>query len=358
MTSLFDVAADLSQYNDDKPSKAKVPAIHPQSALGILDETFETIYGARQYQSERKYPPLARSTSMVQLQPTRLAESKSAEALDARLNRLASFRATSTPAPRRMNPAIAVAGLIIPPPPSVPPPADNSRKASNIDKDPDIAAKAVLRDLTNEIDQLVATSTSSVEEDEALTRMLSDKYIHARLVRVKFEATRSTFSLLTHITVYVVMVQSKLSGTPFVQLVRKKVAQKLDQLEQRLRSRRSTRDPVAVEDDERSSNNDNNSGATPTMPLDGVATWKSLQRLTRINIKRYRACSSCQRSSYCDCRRPNWSSCSSPSDTKNSSRPHPISCGIFLLNISSSCGVCSSNKSNSLEPMNVVSISI
>ncbi|EGZ10972.1 hypothetical protein PHYSODRAFT_519260 [Phytophthora sojae] len=124
---------------------------------------------------------------MVQLQPTRLAESKSAEALDA--------------PPRRMNPAIAVAGLIIPPPPSVPPPADNSRKASNIDKDPDIAAKAVLRDLTNEIDQLVATSTSSVEEDEALTRMLSDKYIHARL--------------------------SKLSGTPFVQLVRKKSLQRL-----------------------------------------------------------------------------------------------------------------------------------
>ncbi|KAE9019821.1 hypothetical protein PF002_g8035 [Phytophthora fragariae] len=256
MTSLFDIAAELSQYNDNEASEAKVPAIHPQSALGILDETFETIYGARQYRLERKHLPLVRSTSMVQLQATRLAESKSAEVLDARLNRLASFRSPSTTAPRRMNPAIAVAGLIIPPPPSMPPPPDNSRKASNIDKDPDIAAKAVLRDVTNEIDQLVATSTSSVEEDEALLRMLSDKYIHARL--------------------------SKLPGTPFVQLVRKKVTQKFDQLELRLRSRRTSSDPASMEDTgkQRSSDNDNNSGTNPAIPLDGVATWKALQRLT------------------------------------------------------------------------------
>lgn len=34
-----------------------------------------------------------------------------------------------------------------------------------------------------------------------------------------------------------------------------------------------------MEDKERSSDNDNNSGATLAIPIDGVATWKALQRL-------------------------------------------------------------------------------
>ncbi|GMF38241.1 unnamed protein product [Phytophthora fragariaefolia] len=261
MTSLFDIAAELSQYNDDETTKAKASAIHPQSALGILDETFETIYGTRQYRSEKKHLPLVRSASMVQLQPTRLAESKSAEALNARLSRLASFRSPSTSAPRRMAPAIAVAGLIIPPPPTVPPP-DNFQKANSRDDDPDVSAKAVLCEISTEIDQLLATSTSSVEEDESLLRMLSDKYIHTRL--------------------------SKLPGTPFVQLVRKKVAQKLDRLEQQLRSRRSISDPASLKDtfgnnsngNNNNNNNDNNSATAPVTPVNGVDTWKTLQKLT------------------------------------------------------------------------------
>uniref|UniRef100_H3HCR3 Uncharacterized protein n=1 Tax=Phytophthora ramorum TaxID=164328 RepID=H3HCR3_PHYRM len=90
---------------------------------------------------------------------------------------------------------MAVASLIIPPPPAVPPP-DNPRKKSSVGKDPDVTAKAVLCEVTNEIDQLMATDTSSAEEGESLLRMLSDKYINTRL--------------------------SKLPGTPFVLLVRKK----------------------------------------------------------------------------------------------------------------------------------------
>ncbi|KAG6622247.1 uncharacterized protein IUM83_09835 [Phytophthora cinnamomi] len=154
-----------------------------------------------------------------------------------------------------MAPAIAVAGLIIPPPPAVPPLPGSSRKSNNVDKDPDISAKAVLREVTTEIDQLLAASISSVEEDESLLRMLSDKYIHARL--------------------------AKLPGTPFVQLVRKKVAQKLDQLELHLRSRRSISDPVSMEDNDGSSNNNDNSSVTTSgIPSGGVAAQKALQMLT------------------------------------------------------------------------------
>lgn len=183
MASLFDVAAGLSQYEDDtNTSSAKLQIIHPQSALGILDETFETIYGSRQHRSANRHLPLVRSTSMIQLQPTQLAKSKSSDTLDARLNRLASFNSSTTVPARRVAPAIAVASLIIPPPPAVPPPSGNYRKQNNLDKDPDLTAKAVLREVTREIDQLMTTNTSSTEGEESLLRMLSEKYTHARLV--------------------------------------------------------------------------------------------------------------------------------------------------------------------------------
>jgi hypothetical protein len=178
MASLFDVAAGLSQYSDEHgPGKAKLQALHPQSALGILDETFENIYAAR------RQPPLLRSASMVQLQPTGLSESKSSAALDARLKRLASFTSSTDAPARRVVPAIAAAGLIIPPPPALPPPSRKQKDAA--DKDPDVTAKAVLREVTGELDQLMATNTRSAEEDESLLRMLSDKYSHGRLVRTQ-----------------------------------------------------------------------------------------------------------------------------------------------------------------------------
>ncbi|POM75592.1 Hypothetical protein PHPALM_7290 [Phytophthora palmivora] len=132
---------------------------------------------------------------MTQLQPSRLSKSKSSDVLDARLKRLATFTSLSSAPVKRVSPAIAVAGLIIPPPPSVPPP-DILRKQSTIDIDPDVTAKAVLREVTNEVDQVKETTTRSTQEAESLLRMLSDKYIHGQL--------------------------SKLPGTPFVQLVRKK----------------------------------------------------------------------------------------------------------------------------------------
>ncbi|KAL4150778.1 hypothetical protein PRNP1_010175 [Phytophthora ramorum] len=137
---------------------------------------------------------------------------------------------------------MAVASLIIPPPPAVPPP-DNPRKKSSVGKDPDVTAKAVLCEVTNEIDQLMATDTSSAEEGESLLRMLSDKYINTRL--------------------------SKLPGTPFVLLVRKKVAQRLQQLEDHLSARKTIDKHV-----ESSSGNNNDPSAT------GSDSWKTLQKLT------------------------------------------------------------------------------
>ncbi|KAG7380896.1 hypothetical protein PHYPSEUDO_006666 [Phytophthora pseudosyringae] len=255
MGSLFDVAAGLSQYGGDaKPNNAKLQAMYPQSALGILDETFETIYGARQYRSANPHLPLVRSTSMVQLKPTRLGESKSSEALDARLHRLASFKSSATAPERRVAPAIAVAGLIVPPPPSAPPPPDNVHKQNNRDRDPDATAKAVLREVTSEVDQLMATSTSSAEEDESLLRMISDKYVHARL--------------------------SKLSGTPFVLLVRKKVAQKLEQLEQHVRSRRESNQPATWENLESENNSSSKTENSSPMSFGAIPTAKSLQLLS------------------------------------------------------------------------------
>ncbi|EEY55972.1 uncharacterized protein PITG_08719 [Phytophthora infestans T30-4] len=118
---------------------------------------------------------------MVQLHSTRLGESKSCDALDA------------------LGPAIAAAGLIIPPPPAIPSPSDNVTNRYTRE-DPDVAAKTILREVSSEYDRLMVTSTGSTEEDESLLRMLSEKYVHLRL--------------------------SKLPGTPFVLLVRKKSLQK------------------------------------------------------------------------------------------------------------------------------------
>ncbi|OWZ19644.1 hypothetical protein PHMEG_0006073 [Phytophthora megakarya] len=133
---------------------------------------------------------------MIHLQPSRLSESKSAAALDARLRRIASFTSSSTSPARRMSPAIAVAGLIIPPPPAMPPP-DIPPKQNNVDKDPDITAKTVLREITHEIEQLMASASHSrsTEEDESLLRMLSEKYVRARLVRRPFDTSFTASSL-------------------------------------------------------------------------------------------------------------------------------------------------------------------
>ncbi|KAL3665869.1 hypothetical protein V7S43_009293 [Phytophthora oleae] len=246
MGSLFDIAAGLSQYEDDaKANSATLQAAHPQSALGLMDETFETIYGSREYRSSSRPLPLARSTSMIQLQSTRLNDTKSSEVLDARLHRLASFKSSAGALERRVAPAIAVASLIIPPPPSLPPPSD-SKKQNH--QDPDLTAKAVLREITNHVNQLMATSTNSTKEEESLLRMLSEKYVHAQL--------------------------NKLPGTPFVLLVHKKVTQKLEQLEQHLRSRREPNKPAIPEDSE--SNNSRNDDS----PFNSMPTVKSLQQIT------------------------------------------------------------------------------
>ncbi|KAG3240574.1 hypothetical protein PI124_g14544 [Phytophthora idaei] len=185
---------------------------------------------------------------MIQLQSTRLSESKSSDALDARLHRLASFKSSIPATERRVGSAIAVAGLIIPPPPAVPPPSDKVTKQNNSDRDPDVTAKAVLREVTSEVDQLMVTSTSSTEEEESLLRMLSEKYVHARL--------------------------SKLPGTPFVLLVRKKVAQKLQHLEHHLCSHRESNKL------ESENNNNRRSDSSSSTPFDSIPTVKSLQKLT------------------------------------------------------------------------------
>ncbi|KAK1946479.1 hypothetical protein P3T76_002032 [Phytophthora citrophthora] len=248
MGSLFDIAAGLSQYEDDaKPKSATLQAAHSQSALGLLHETFETIYGSREYRSSNRPLPFARSTSMIQIRSTRLSDSKTSEVLDARLRRLASFKSSVRAPERRMAPAIAVASLIIPPPPSVPPPSDHN-KPNN--RDPDLTAKAVLREVTDQVSQLMTTNTNSTKEEESLLRMLSEKYVHGQL--------------------------NKLPGTPFVLLVRKKVTQKLEQLEQHLRSRREPGIPVA----DNSENNNSRNDELPTTPFDSMANVKSLQKLT------------------------------------------------------------------------------
>ncbi|KAF4032382.1 hypothetical protein GN244_ATG15692 [Phytophthora infestans] len=254
MGSLFDIAAGLSQYEDGPSDNNTQHNINPQSALGILDETFETIYSSRQHQSTSRNVPLLRSTSMVQLHSTRLGESKSCDALDARLHRLvssksSSFRSSIAATERRVGPAIAAAGLIIPPPPAIPSPSDNVTNRYTRE-DPDVAAKTILREVSSEYDRLMVTSTGSTEEDESLLRMLSEKYVHLRL--------------------------SKLPGTPFVLLVRKKVSLKLQQLEHHLCSRRNA-------DNLKSNNRSNNSSNRidiPATPFDSLPPVKSLQKAT------------------------------------------------------------------------------
>ncbi|RLN60908.1 hypothetical protein BBJ28_00010082 [Nothophytophthora sp. Chile5] len=244
MASLFDIAATLTQYDDAslRGDREKLVPPSPESVLGILDETLQVIYDTRSLRPASKLRPPSASATSTLPGASRLSGSKSVEALNARLQQLSSAKAVAT-AP----------AFVLPPPPAAPKAADTAAKQQRGSGDPDLAAKAILREVADEVEQLMAVGSSSADADASLIRMLTAKYVDARL--------------------------SKLPGTPFVLLVRKKVAQKLEQLELRLRSR--WEEAAAAKEDEDTTSNNSKSGDTAVAPSD-TAPWQRMQGMTSV----------------------------------------------------------------------------
>ncbi|RLN87833.1 hypothetical protein BBJ28_00012854 [Nothophytophthora sp. Chile5] len=257
MASLFDIAATLTQYDDAslRGDREKLASPPPESVLGILDETLQVIYDTRSLRPPSKLRPPSASAASTPPGASRLSQSKSAEALSARLHQLSSAKAIA-PAP----------AFVLPPPPAAPKAADSDAKQQRGSGDPDLAAKAVLREVTDEVEQLLTVGGSSADADASLLRMLTTRYVDARLETDILVLWRACW-------------QSKLPGTPFVLLVRKKVAQKLEQLELRLRSRR--KEAGAAKEEENSTSNNSKSDGAAAAPSD-TAPWQRLRGMTSV----------------------------------------------------------------------------
>lgn len=236
MSSLFDIAAGLSQFDGDgsgdegpwssdpkesggksstpeqecweeygssrpRASSVKFPAQRRQSALCILDETLQTIYDTR------------RSSSPMTPTAASLSASKTSEQLENRLQQLnATTPSLSVSAPSlvaslshsgaaselrnvysrsiayqqqleaaTLNTANTTRAELNPPAAS-----SKALQAQN-GGDPDMLAKTVLREIGDEIEQLTTAATPhdhrSPEQRDAIVRFLTSKYIDARLVR-------------------------------------------------------------------------------------------------------------------------------------------------------------------------------
>lgn len=172
--SLFDVAADLSQFAgaaaDDalRNSSARSTLRSRSSTLCILDETLQTIYDSRR--------PSPASAAIAP--PTELRASKSSEQLEQRLRELgakSSSPADTQPQQQQQQPAAPKTAL------------QHTRNS-----EADMTAKTILRQVSDEVEQLAEMRGASSGSHAAASaaRFLTEKYIDAQLVRVLCSATR------------------------------------------------------------------------------------------------------------------------------------------------------------------------
>lgn len=234
MSSLFDIAAELSQF-DDKSANDGAKEIwcsstssrsssrrldnqhsfrgesvvdhvetasrtvtssaflqHRQSALCILDETLQTIYDT----TRQRTPSAKTASSSRTVSSSSLSALESSEQLETRLRQL---HATTKSAKLQSVYAHSISYPQLPLGPEAPletaPPAAASgvtRSRSELPQhsqnrqsacDPDMLAKTVLREINDEMEQLVgANQRGSAADRHSMMRFLTEKYIDTRLV--------------------------------------------------------------------------------------------------------------------------------------------------------------------------------
>lgn len=169
--SLFDIAAGLSQFSgagdDDRcvghENAHGGSSLQPRSStLCLLDETLQTLYDASH--GSKRTAPAALFSSSTRV----LGASKSSEELDQRLRDLTRTPPSSTRSPCH-------------PAPSEKDALQRTASYSEADK----AARTLLRQLSDEIDQLtdVLRSVGSDARVSSAARFLVEKYMDAQLVR-------------------------------------------------------------------------------------------------------------------------------------------------------------------------------
>lgn len=223
MSSLFDIAAGLSQFDtggDEDPwtsaakdaasdesstpeqdfgsehnselphNRAHLSIQRRQSALCILDETLQTIYDTRRSSPVTPLSSLSASKSSEQLENrlqqlnattsaslSSLSRSGSASELRNVYSHSIAYQqqlevATSTPR-AELKPSRATTN-------------GSSKPHGSQSGDPDMFAKTVLREIGDEIEQFMAATSHdhrTPAQRDATARFLTEKYIDARLVR-------------------------------------------------------------------------------------------------------------------------------------------------------------------------------
>lgn len=223
MSSLFDIAAGLSQFDtggDEDPwssaakdaaggesstpeqdfgsehnsksprNRAQLPVRRRQSILCILDETLQTIYDTRRSSPVAPLSSLSASKSSEQLENrlrqlnattsvslSSLSHSGSASELRNVYSHSIAYQqqleAVTSTTRAELKPSRATTN-------------DSSKPHGSQSDDPDMLAKTVLREIGNEIEQLTAATSHdhrTPAQRDATARFLTEKYIDARLVR-------------------------------------------------------------------------------------------------------------------------------------------------------------------------------
>lgn len=226
MSSLFDIAAGLSQFDgggeenlwsttskdsgDTLPPELDIglknnskspgisaklpPARRHQSALGILDETLQTIYDTRRASSSAPSTmAVSRSSEQLenrlrQLNATTFTLSTSSTSLLLHSGSASELRNVFTHSiayQQQLEAATTTRAERTPSPPTSKARGVHTRN-QNQNGDPDLLAKTILREINDEIEQLGTASHHdhrTPEQRDAIVRFLTEKYLDARLVR-------------------------------------------------------------------------------------------------------------------------------------------------------------------------------
>lgn len=198
MTSLFDLAAGLSQYNDDindchhNPESVGDSRVLDEetnskcSTLSLLDETFHSIYATHKIQNQVDVDYFEGSS--LKRESTVKAEIHS-KPQSVPQNNSTFCHLPSIHAKQSSRILIKVPGPPTVPPSRLVPPMPTNQEPSLsqlplVTIEPDVKARNLLRELSEELEHL---STLPLSDVQNLQNVLSEKYLNQRLVCIEIE---------------------------------------------------------------------------------------------------------------------------------------------------------------------------